>query len=209
LAASYYNYATTSNTVPGKDISEMTNPANNVNYYNNGYAIGSPYYRTVVGEFEASDSPYGTFDQNGNVWEWNETSLFGSQRGVRGGPYDFDSYWLQASTRSDSLPGFEHFHTGFRVASVAGLAADYNNNGFVDAADYVLWRKGGPLQNEVDTPGTVNAADYTAWRERFGNSNPGSGGGLGGTTVPEPTTLSLILAGIAGSFTRRVGARLM
>jgi len=32
----------------------------------------------------------------------------------------------------------------------------------VDAADYVVWRKGGPLQNEVDNPGTTNAQDYTA-----------------------------------------------
>ena len=46
---------------------------------------------------------------------------------------------------------------------------DYNGNGSVDAGDYVLWRKGGPLQNEVDNPGTVNAADYTAWRARYGN----------------------------------------
>ena len=54
------------------------------------------------------------------------------------------------------------------------LPGDYNNNGTVDAADYVLWRKGGPLQNEVDTPGVVNAADYTAWRARFGNSGSGA-----------------------------------
>jgi hypothetical protein len=53
--------------------------------------------------------------------------------------------------------------------------ADYNSNGIVDAADYVLWRKGGPLENEVDTPGTVNAADYTEWRARFGNQGIGRG----------------------------------
>jgi len=53
--------------------------------------------------------------------------------------------------------------------------ADYNSNGYVDAADYVLWRKGGPLANEVDTPGTVNAADYTEWRKRFGNQGIGRG----------------------------------
>ena len=60
----------------------------------------------------------------------------------------------------------------------AGVLGDYNNNGKVDAADYVLWRNGGPLSNEVDTPGTVNAADYTEWRARFGN--PGSGAGSAG-----------------------------
>jgi fibronectin-binding autotransporter adhesin len=70
-------------------------------------------------------------------------------------------------------------------ASVAGVPGDYNNNGTVDAADYVLWRKGGPLQNEVDTPNTVNEADYTAWRARFGNTS-GSGASLSTAAVPEP-----------------------
>ena len=40
-----------------------------------GYTIGSPYYTTEVGEFENSESPYGTFDQGGNIWEWNETVI--------------------------------------------------------------------------------------------------------------------------------------
>jgi hypothetical protein len=77
-----------------------------------------------------------------------------------------------------------------------GVSGDYNGNGQVDAADYVLWRKGGPLANEVDAPGTVNGADYTAWRARFGNS--GSGNRLGvsdaaNATAPEPTTRVLLL----------------
>jgi hypothetical protein len=45
---------------------------------------------------------------------------------------------------------------------------DYNNNGSVDAADYVLWRNGGPLQND-STPG-VQPGDYDAWRANFGKS---------------------------------------
>ena len=32
-----------------------------------------------------------------------------------------------------------------------GVPGDYNDNGIVDAADYVLWRNGGPLENEVAT----------------------------------------------------------
>jgi autotransporter-associated beta strand protein len=76
------------------------------------------------------------------------------------------------------------------LAAPPGVQGDYNNNGVVDAADYVLWRKGGPLQNEVDTPGTVNAADYTAWRARFGNTS-GSGSSLTSAAVPEPTTIAL------------------
>ena len=48
----------------------------------------------------------------------------------------------------------------------AGVPGDYNNNGKVDAADYVLWRNGGPLQNEVTTPGTVDRRRTTRNGER-------------------------------------------
>jgi hypothetical protein len=69
------------------------------------------------------------------------------------------------------------------------VAGDYNGNGVVDMADYVLWRNGGPLQNEVSSTGTVDAADYDAWRTRFGNTS-GAGSSLAsGTAVPEPTVL--------------------
>jgi len=85
--------------------------------------------------------------------------------------------------------------------AVVGVPGDYNGNGTVDAADYVLWRNGGPLLNEVDTPGTVNAADYAAWRARFGNS--GSGSGLGAANVPEPTSLVLVLIGMLPFCVRR------
>ena len=52
-----------------------------------------------------------------------------------------------------------------------GLPGDYNGNGRVDAADYVVWRNGGPLQNEGASIGVINDLDYTFWRERFGNSS--------------------------------------
>jgi hypothetical protein len=87
----------------------------------------------------------------------------------------------------------------------AGVPGDYNNNGVVDAADYVLWRNGGPLQNEVDTPGTVNAGDYTAWRSRFGNTS-GAGAGTQAALVPEPVGLLLCTsAALALAAVRRRG----
>jgi hypothetical protein len=55
------------------------------------------------------------------------------------------------------------------------LDGDYNEDGQVDAADYIVWRKG-----MVDPQ-----ADYATWRLNFGNS---SGAGVHGS-VPEPTTL--------------------
>lgn len=80
-----------------------------------------------------------------------------------------------------------------------GVPGDYNGNGVVDAADYVLYRNGGPLQNEVNSAGTVDSTDYDAWRARFGN-NSGSGSGAGlSTAVPEPASLLLLAFG-AGIF---------
>jgi fibronectin-binding autotransporter adhesin len=80
--------------------------------------------------------------------------------------------------------------TGILTVTPAGVPGDYNNNGVVDMADYVLWRNGGPLQNEVASTGTVDSADYDAWRARFGNTS-GSGAGLQNAAVPEPSTILL------------------
>ena len=68
-----------------------------------------------------------------------------------------------------------------------GVPGDYNNDGTVNAADYVLWRNGGPLENEVDVPGAVNEADYTEWRARFGKATgSGAGNSVAIASVPEP-----------------------
>jgi hypothetical protein len=65
-----------------------------------------------------SDSPYGTFDQGGNVFEWNEAVLFSSLRGLRGGTFADSSGDLLASARSHFDPTFEYYLVGFRVASI-------------------------------------------------------------------------------------------
>jgi formylglycine-generating enzyme required for sulfatase activity len=98
-------------------------PGNHANYDNNGYTIGSPYYRTNVGEFENSASAYGTFDQGGNVWEWNEAIPYIDKdyayRGLRGGSFGDDITYLQASSRSRiDRPTFESYTIGFRVSEV-------------------------------------------------------------------------------------------
>jgi fibronectin-binding autotransporter adhesin len=86
-----------------------------------------------------------------------------------------------------------------------GVPGDYNNNGIVDAGDYVIWRKlngqAVALQNEVSgtTPGQVTQEDYNAWRARFGNP-PGSGSSLGGTAVPEPGSVMLMMFAVGAAF---------
>ncbi len=114
----YYDYPTGSDSVPGRDMTEATNPGNNANYNSGSAPIDSPFYRTEVGEFELSDSPYGTFDQGGNLGEWNETPGTGSRRGVRGAFWGEGSDGLSASYYGNVLQWFAFSSLGFRVASV-------------------------------------------------------------------------------------------
>jgi hypothetical protein len=85
-----------------------------------------------------------------------------------------------------------------------GITGDYNNNGTVDAGDYVVFRKtAGTTTVLPNDPigGTIGPAQYTQWRSNFGKP-PGSG--LSVNAVPEPTALGLILAGmLATCFKRR------
>jgi formylglycine-generating enzyme len=87
----YWNFPTSSNSYPSNVLGDPTDPGNNATYYDNGFTIGSPYYRTEVGAHENSEGPYGTFDQGGNVWEWNEAIVYETPnypyRGLRGGAY--------------------------------------------------------------------------------------------------------------------------
>jgi hypothetical protein len=73
------------------------------------------------------------------------------------------------------------------IGSLPSVPGDYNDNGVVDAADYVLWRNGGDLANDP-TPG-VQPEDYDFWRARFGNTSGGGGGASVAGAVPEPTTV--------------------
>jgi hypothetical protein len=74
---------------------------------------------------------------------------------------------------------------------------DYNEDGFIDAADYVHWRK--TLGNDVEPSGSgadgsddgeINDADYFYWRQRYGE-DPDPGAASGG--IPEPATIILSL----------------
>ena len=118
----YWDYATGSDTKPGRDVNETTNPGNNANFDDSGMLLGMPYMRTPVGEFEISDSPYGTFDQSGNIAEWNETITGlpsgAAYWGIRGGSYRNVAADMTPSWRGDYWTGNnEGGWLGFRVAT--------------------------------------------------------------------------------------------
>jgi len=114
----YYDYPTGTDARPSNDVIDPA-PGNNANFWDNGPAIGGLYRTTEVGEFENSESPYGTFDQGGNVWEWNEAIYGGLHRVLRGGGYDLTYTSLRAVSRNNGNPPTAEYYTiGFRLASV-------------------------------------------------------------------------------------------
>jgi formylglycine-generating enzyme required for sulfatase activity len=117
----YFIFPTGTDSVPSNDLINP-DPGNNANFYDTyivhtGPTIGSPYWRTEVGEFENSESPYGTFDQGGNVWECNET-VIGSSRGSRGGAYGHTEDYMMAGYRYHIDPSLGFTNAGFRVVQV-------------------------------------------------------------------------------------------
>jgi hypothetical protein len=72
------------------------------------------------------------------------------------------------------------------------LPGDYNNNGTVDAADYVMWRENDGSQ-----------AGYNIWRANFGSTAVGGASTSSNDAVPEAATLIMILTGTLAMFSRR------
>jgi probable HAF family extracellular repeat protein len=72
--------------------------------------------------------------------------------------------------------------------AVPMLPGDYNDDGNVDAADYVVWRKNPEVFGG-------NPGGYNTWRANFGNSL--GSGSISVATVPEPASGWLLAIGVA------------
>ena len=107
---------------------------------------------------------------------------------------------IGTSTAFGSIAATLSISTIVRTNFVAG-SADYNHNGVVDMADYVLWRNtlGQSVTAGTGADGSANGiidqADYNLWRSHFGMASGAGSGSLSSTSVPEPVSGLLLVIG--------------
>jgi hypothetical protein len=118
----YWDYPTGSDTPPTAEVPPGTDRVKGSANYDGGWG---DIEETDVGAYTAkpSSSPYGTFDQGGNAWEWNETALTWEEyllRGIRGGE--------ASSNVGEDAPGISSLHAMMRNVAIA--AREFNDVGF-------------------------------------------------------------------------------
>ena len=131
------------------------------------------------------------------------------------GPYDAEH---EASTAFDGKTIVEppagelgdFISANMVVANLVPLPVvqgDYNEDGIVDGSDYIMWRHnyGSEVHTEIDGDHSnrVDDGDFNVWRNHYGGGQPAAGALVGGSSVPEPTTLMLLLAGVGVASLRR------
>jgi hypothetical protein len=96
------------------------------------------------------------------------------------------------------------FASLFQLSQVDFLPGDYNHDGVVNAADYVVWRdtkdQAGFFAADGNGDHVVDQLDYIYWRQRFG-----TGAASGQSAIPEPSSLMLFLLAACAATHRRKG----
>jgi CubicO group peptidase (beta-lactamase class C family) len=90
------------------------------------------------------------------------------------------------------------------IALVPELPGDFNRDGVVDVADYVVWRKNFGasvnLPNETMSLGLVDQADFNVWRSHFGQTSLSGSSTNADATIPEPASIMLLLLGMLAMY---------
>jgi beta-glucanase (GH16 family) len=92
-----------------------------------------------------------------------------------------------------------------------GLSGDYNGDGEVDAADYIVWRRsvgqnGFGLAADGSGNGSVGQEDFILWKQNFGSSNMPAAASFAAFNVPEPTAAVPMAVGLMLVYAQRFAA---
>ena len=164
-------------------------PAGTTSHSANCYwAVGG---LTDVGAYTGSPSEYATFDQGGNIFEWNE-AIVDFRRGLRGGSFDIRPVWHAAFSRGYTYSNRQDVAIGFRVASlpvdpdpVCADGLDNDGDGLTDHPDdpgcfNPFWFTEDPqCQDGIDNdPGqdTQDLVDYDGGQSIWGECTGDPGG---------------------------------
>ncbi len=222
VTSNYFLYPTGGDTAPSNDLIDP-DPGYNATYADHldgwSLTIGSPYYRTEVGAHENTASPYGTFDQGGNVFELTEAmavsnnvrALFGS--GYNNANLNMTSYYPASFGDLGAGPIGWDVEVGFRVAGVfEPLLGDANLDGTVDFADLntvlsyynqtVTLDWNGWMSGDFDNSGLVDFADLNTVLSYYNQSQSLEAMQMlaaAGITVPEPSSLILLATLLASA----------
>jgi formylglycine-generating enzyme required for sulfatase activity len=119
----YWVYATGNNTAPTAVTANGTGEGsagatgNFANFNNVADWNAQDGNVTTVGS-NGGPSPYGTFDQNGNIGEWNEEMWDGNKGAYAGGSWVLSASWLSMTTGDLGNNKNESHYIGFRVVSL-------------------------------------------------------------------------------------------
>jgi hypothetical protein len=149
-------------------------------------------------------NPVGEFDYlvSGSATDFQ---MFETTISLPDGVQSLDLTFLTAGAASAT--GFFYIDDiSAEVLTSLAVAGDYNHNGVVDAADYVVWRDslgstGSGLAADGNGDGMVTQLDYDVWRQHYGQT---SGSGVGQrSNVPESSSAILFFFGALGFTTKR------
>jgi hypothetical protein len=185
---------------------------------NHTFVIGGPgENNAITGESALATALNGMFEfdlSGASTGAGDSWSLVTANNTTYGATFNVAGFTNDGGIWSDGSYAFDP-STGLLavIGDMAALAGDYNDDGIVSAADYVVWRNHEGTEFELpnrdpNAGGNIGAGDYQFWAERFGNS-AGSGASASGlplllsasANIPEPSavgsavTMMLLLAG--------------
>jgi len=145
----YFDYATQFDSDPTSVSANTTgdgSAGSNGNFanFNRGADWNGQDGNVTTVATNGSPSFYGTFDQSGQVWEWND-SIIGISRGVRGGSWLNSIEYIGSSYSgfTGSSPSFGNANVGFRISAssiattnLINLIKIKNPNNIVDNTGY-------------------------------------------------------------------------